>query len=104
VPKAGLVPRLARPRGLAGGRDQRCQHALTHKYQDDGPAWRMALSAGNLRLPIVTGTRRARFMALPDSGVQGMFDRIKTSAWLVGLSVVPVVLVLVVLPFGRRWA
>ena len=43
-------------------------------------------------------------MAMPDSGVQGMFDRIKTSAWLLGLSVVPVVLVLVVLPFGRRWA
>jgi hypothetical protein len=33
-----------------------------------------------------------------------MFDRIKTSAWLLGLSVVPVVLALVVVPLGRRWA
>lgn len=33
-----------------------------------------------------------------------MFDRIKTQAWLLGVTLVPVVLVLVVLPFGRRWA
>jgi hypothetical protein len=33
-----------------------------------------------------------------------MFERIKAQAWLLGVTVVPVVLVLVVLPLGRRWA
>jgi hypothetical protein len=33
-----------------------------------------------------------------------MFDRIKTRAWLLGVTLVPVVLVHVVLPLGRRWA
>lgn len=32
-----------------------------------------------------------------------MFDRFKTRAWLVGTTLLPVVLAVVVLPFGRRW-
>jgi hypothetical protein len=32
-----------------------------------------------------------------------MIDRIKTRVWLLGVSVLPVVLALVILPFGRRW-
>ena len=32
-----------------------------------------------------------------------MIDRIKTRAWLLGVSVLPVVLALVIHPMGRRW-
>jgi hypothetical protein len=32
-----------------------------------------------------------------------MIDRIKTRVWLLGVSVLPVVLALVILPMGRRW-
>ncbi len=33
-----------------------------------------------------------------------MFDRLMTRAWLLGITLLPVVLALVVLPLGRRWA
>jgi len=33
-----------------------------------------------------------------------MIDRIKTRAWLLGVTVLPVVLAVVILPMGRRWA
>jgi hypothetical protein len=32
-----------------------------------------------------------------------MIDRIKTRVWLLGVSVLPVVLALVIHPLGRRW-
>jgi hypothetical protein len=32
-----------------------------------------------------------------------MIDRIKTRVWLLGASVLPVVLALVIHPMGRRW-
>jgi hypothetical protein len=32
-----------------------------------------------------------------------MIDRIKTRVWLLGVSVLPVVLALVIHPMGRRW-
>jgi hypothetical protein len=33
-----------------------------------------------------------------------MIDRFKTRAWLLGVTVLPVVLALVIQPFGRRWS
>ena len=33
-----------------------------------------------------------------------MIARIKTRAWLLGVTVLPVVLAVVILPMGRRWS
>jgi hypothetical protein len=32
-----------------------------------------------------------------------MIDRIKTRVWLLGVSVLPVLLAVAIHPFGRRW-
>jgi hypothetical protein len=72
----------------------------------------MGLSARNLRLPIATGARTVfsvslfldSFLARRQAEFNWMFDRIKAQVWLLGVTVVPLVLILVILPFGRRWA
>jgi len=80
-----------------------CRGALTQRYWYLRPAWRMALLAGNLRLPIATGARTATWSRRQAESVR-MIDRFKTRAWLLGVTVLPVVLAFVIQPLGRRWS